>query len=445
MPPGPPNLGDNRFALLSDGPQTKRKKTSKSISNFPELPVVQLPNPKFIVISTIETDSKKLTEYSCFAVHRALGLISEDVLQITELRDGNLLLLVNNDITAKKFLACKELPTLCKINCSYHKSLNFTKGTIYAPYLKYVPDEEIVKELSSQGVVEIYKFNKSIDGKSEPSGVILLTFDKYHLPQKLDICWHKVFVREYIPNPMRCRSCQLLGHTAKRCQNTPTCANCNLPPHPSEQCTRTYCANCAEPHPATSKDCKKFNQQKDILKIKTKSKCTMREAKEIYRKQKPSNNSLNPTFSSITSNNTNKIVSSSVNSITQNSSEKQQQIPNSENINISNNNSFTSSATSSTNNNLITPPATSSTNKNTHISNPSKNNNKASTTETQNSKTFKNNNNSSSTICDIINAHKSKLNTKPSTSRNFLQPITSTDKNITDNLYTDTFSDSMEE
>ena len=163
------------------------------------------------------------------------------------------------------------------------RSLNYTKGTIYTPYLNNVSDDEIVSELASQSVVEIYKFTRNIDGKQIPSGVILISFDLYNLPDKINVSWHSVKVREYIPNPMRCKNCQLLGHTSKRCQNPTSCVNCNLPPH--LQCTRTYCANCAEKHPASAKECQQFIQQKEILTIKTTKKCSMREARQIHKTQ----------------------------------------------------------------------------------------------------------------------------------------------------------------
>lgn len=94
-------------------------------------------------------------------------------------------LLVKNKQVADKFLSAKELTGLCKIKCTLHETLNLTKGTIYAPYLNKIPEEEIVKELNAQGVVSAFKFPKIVDGKSNPSGVVLLSFDLYKLPEKL--------------------------------------------------------------------------------------------------------------------------------------------------------------------------------------------------------------------------------------------------------------------
>jgi len=208
MAPGPPNLANNMFASLSSSPKNKKKRPHKNIEEiFPTLPSVIKENPKYIIVSSTTPD-KKLTDISCFAVHKSLKLISKEILSISELKDGNLLLLVKNENIAKKFIQANELHGLCSITCSLHENLNYCKGTIYAPYLKNVSNEEIIAELKDQGVVDIYKFNSFKERKMLPSEVILVTFDKFHLPEKINISWYLVQVREYFPNPMRCKACQ---------------------------------------------------------------------------------------------------------------------------------------------------------------------------------------------------------------------------------------------
>uniref|UniRef100_W8AFQ2 Nucleic-acid-binding protein from transposon X-element n=1 Tax=Ceratitis capitata TaxID=7213 RepID=W8AFQ2_CERCA len=300
MPPGPPLVGGNRFALLADKSKIKKKKNKNSLNKkldlFPELPAVQTnKNPKFVVLEAVDK-KKTLSQYSCFAVHRSINVISKEIQSISELRDGNLLLLVNNENVAEKFIASKELHGICAIKAKYHDHLNFNKGTVYAPFLSYVPEDEIIKELSSQGVVAVYKFQKN--------GVVLLTFDLFHIPEKLNIAWRKVSVRQYFPSPMRCKNCQLLGHTAKFCKRSPACEICSLPPHSPDVCTRIFCANCSSSHPSSSNICEKFLQAKEILKIKITKKCTMREAINFHKNSTPSFTESSPSFYSIAKPNT---------------------------------------------------------------------------------------------------------------------------------------------
>ena len=254
-------------------------------------------NPKYVVISSVYIN-KPLNKYNCFAIHSELKLVCKGIMKMTELRDGSLCLLLKDKSTAEKFIRTKFLHGVCEVNTKYHEKLNYIKGTIYAPYLIDLSEEEIIKNLSDQGVVEVYKFSKNIDGKPKHTGVCLLTFDKHQLPNYIDVTWHSVKVRPYFPNPMRCKNCGKLNHTAKRCNNPKMCDRCNLPPHNPEICTRTMCTNCAGEHPSFDRSCPKFLQSKEILKLQLQNKCTMREAINIYKNQCPSIVG-GPSFSSI--------------------------------------------------------------------------------------------------------------------------------------------------
>ncbi|XP_053967945.1 uncharacterized protein LOC128869418 [Anastrepha ludens] len=300
MAPGPPDLGENRFSLLSESPKAKKKRSILKLqSDFPELPTIHKSEPKFVVVAPTDA-GKPLSAYSCFAVHRGLNAISKEIISISNLRDGNLLLLVKTKSIAERFIKTNNLAGICQITCKLHEQLNYVKGTIFAPCLNNIPENEIVEELKSHHVVSAYKFTKTVDGVIKPTGVVLLTFDLYNLPSKIDISWHNVKIREYIPNPMRCKSCQMFGHTIKHCKNPPSCVNCSLPPHPPQNCSRVKCANCAEEHPSSSPQCKKFQQQRDILRIKINNKCTLREAFNIYRKQITTNELSPMSYSAIT-------------------------------------------------------------------------------------------------------------------------------------------------
>jgi len=84
---------------------------------------------------------------------------------------------------------------------------------------------------------------------------------------------------------MRCKSCQLLGHTLKHCKNPAACVSCNLAPHLPIPCTRIFCANCNGEHPASSPSFPQYQTQKNLLHIKTSKKCSFREARMILKQQ----------------------------------------------------------------------------------------------------------------------------------------------------------------
>jgi len=140
--------------MLSDSP--KRKLTICLTSR--RVPRTSINNKRKTKIhhSNCIKPQQKISEFSGLAVYRALNVISKEVVSISTLRYGNFLMLVKTKNVAEK-LKSKNLARICEIDCILHESLNFVKGTIYAPFLINVPDDEIVKELADQHVHSLGK------------------------------------------------------------------------------------------------------------------------------------------------------------------------------------------------------------------------------------------------------------------------------------------------
>jgi len=102
---------------------------------------------------------------------------------------------------------------------------------------------------------------------------------------------------------MRCKSCQLLGHTLKHCKNPAACVSCNLAPHLLVACTRIFFANCNGDHPASSPSCPQYQTQKNLLHIKTSKKCSFREARMILKQQQNTTTNSTLTYSTVASQN----------------------------------------------------------------------------------------------------------------------------------------------
>ncbi|XP_055845052.1 uncharacterized protein LOC129911320 [Episyrphus balteatus] len=292
--PGPAGLGGSRYRHLPldvdssfSQPNKKHKSniTPTPLYTYPELPTsTNTKNPKFIVISP-KSNEKPISSLNPFLLKKSIDNISKEYDQISQLRDGNLLVLVKTEKIAETFLKVDNLAKTCPVIVKLHDKLNESKGIAYAPCLINTPKDIILEEMECQGVKDVYKFTKNVDGKQRETGLILFTFNLYYTPKTVDIGFFKAKVTEYIPNPMRCRSCQLLGHTSKRCTGEAKCDICSLPPHTPQPCTKTMCANCSQAHSSSSKTCPAYKEAKEILTIKTHKKCTMAEAKKIHREQ----------------------------------------------------------------------------------------------------------------------------------------------------------------
>lgn len=145
-------------------------------------------------------------------------------------------------------------------------------------------------------------------------------------------------VHEHIPNPLKCRNCQKLGHTKNHCKRITLCAECALPP-PHDNCDRKFCVNCnIDTHTSNDPKCPSFLKHKSVNKIKLTQRCTVREAWKIFNNN-PSAHLIEPyvprtSFAQIVSGNFN--------------SSSAPTISTSQNITVTSNTSLTPLQTSST-------------------------------------------------------------------------------------------------
>jgi hypothetical protein len=131
--------------------------------------------------------------------------------------------------------------------------------------------------------------------KKTPTNTIFLTFNNPKLPTAIQVGYLNVKVEPYIPNPIRCFSCQKFGHLSKNCQKPPACANCGSIGHDYNSCDNSSkCLNCEKDHPSSSKKCEKWLIEKEIQKTKVTFNIPYHEARA---KVNPTNQ---PSYSSVT-------------------------------------------------------------------------------------------------------------------------------------------------
>ena len=100
------------------------------------------------------------------------------------------------------------------------------------------------------------------------------------------MAYFRVSVEIYIPNPLRCHSCQKYGHHENRCTKDPICANCGEPANHTEQnCGNA--PNCGEKHSANSKECQIWHREKEISTVKYTRNISFPEARKIVESPTP--------------------------------------------------------------------------------------------------------------------------------------------------------------
>ena len=109
----------------------------------------------------------------------------------------------------------------CPVTASPHRTFNNCRGVIRCRSLVDCDKEEILDELQSQGVIDIYNIlTKDDSGGRRNTNTFIITFKAASVPKHIKIGYLRVPVEKYIPNPLRCFNCQKFGHSKNACKGT---------------------------------------------------------------------------------------------------------------------------------------------------------------------------------------------------------------------------------
>ena len=241
--------------------------------------------PRFLIIESSKPD-QPLTKLSPFVIEKVLVSLAGSPKSVKKLNSGSLLVEVEKAKHAQNLLKLTrffEIPS----KCYPHTSLNTSKGIIRCPDLAGVTEEEIVANLASQNVTAARRITVFRDNVKRSTNTIVLTFNTSILPKWLKVGYLKVLVDMYIPNPLQCYACFKYGHHERSCKlygGDELCRRCGITgvTHDESRCTNEVkCVNCGEAHPFTSRSCKIWKKEKEVVTIKYKEGLSFPEARKI--------------------------------------------------------------------------------------------------------------------------------------------------------------------
>lgn len=239
-----------------------------------------------------EVQGKKMLNLNRFKLEHFLTKITKKWTKASFNRDGDLILKVGDEETAKLLMGTKSIGDY-KVNITRHETLNCSKGVIFCPDLIDMPEEDIKEGMSLFHKVKEIFVPKRIprqhnDSQRIPTakafGLIIITFDQLEPPKQVNVGFKKVEVRPYIPNPRRCRTCQMLGHTTRFCPTKQEiCGTCGQIKIENHTCNGIYCVNCSsDDHTSTDSKCPKWLMSKELEAIMVLQKLSKFEAKKLF-------------------------------------------------------------------------------------------------------------------------------------------------------------------
>ncbi|CAN7938570.1 unnamed protein product [Ixodes hexagonus] len=234
--------------------------------------------PRFLVMHS--ESEKPLAKLSPFLVSKTLESIIGKNFSTKKMPSGDLLVEITTSEQSMALLSLNAVSDY-KVTVSPHRTLNTVKGVVSEDDLLETTEEELVDGLRDQGVVAAKRISLRRDGQEMKTRHVILTSELRKLPESVKAEYLNCRVRPYVPNPRICFHCQRFGHSAQSCRGKTTGAKCGQNDHPADNCANTvHCVNCSGPHPAYSRSCKKWKEEKEIITLKVKEDISFPDARK---------------------------------------------------------------------------------------------------------------------------------------------------------------------
>ena len=236
-------------------------------------------------------------------VHDNIGRPDE----LQRLNTGDLLIVTRNSTQTNDLLA---LESFCggDVKVTTPAKWNCVKGVIRGNGLRLMSIDEII-DLSEieDGIIDVRHFLRRNwnTNQREKSNTAVLTFNSLNLPTHVHIGFQRFEVSLFIPDPMRCYSCQKYGHHISKCEDDEICAKCSSLEHVDKDCQvkeEDYkCPNCQGTHPAWSRKCPTFIAEKRICEYKVKFNVSYYQARKAMTEKTKNSyaNAAAPTYATI--------------------------------------------------------------------------------------------------------------------------------------------------
>jgi hypothetical protein len=239
--------------------------------------------PRYFLIAAADAN-KPMTRISPTKGLYALKSLVGTVEKVIRQQNGNLIVGLQRPGQVRNLMDTKEINSIPCIVSSFQQ-MNSKKGVIRCSALRDIPEEEIVEDLSSEGVIAARKLYFTKDGRRLTSNTVILTFDGSVLPKVIKAGYLNLKVEPYIPNPLRCFNCNRFGHPRDKCKRKACCARCGKEDHEDDKmCAESpHCVNCLGDHQAYSRDCPIFLEEKSIQRLRVTENLSFPEARQRIR------------------------------------------------------------------------------------------------------------------------------------------------------------------
>ena len=145
--------------------------------------------PRVLVVEAADDNNKPLTQRSdIFALTKAIEGMGGPYKSVKPMNNGTQLLVhFDKIICSEKLLYRTDKLNDIPVKDTPHRTLNYSRCVIWCKELAGMDEEDIQKELESQGVTKVERMKRRKDGRLKPADSYILTTNGPEIPKEIKV------------------------------------------------------------------------------------------------------------------------------------------------------------------------------------------------------------------------------------------------------------------
>lgn len=243
--------------------------------------------PYRVMVELIDTQNGdlKINKLSLASTLRRMPLYKTHVTEMKQVGRNKLMVYLNNYQIANRLTTDTDLKEK-NYRAYISRHLISVTGVISGVPLD-ISEKEIIDEIECEyPVMTVYRMNRHVNGRKEPTMRVSITFRAAKLPEHVRIFCCSVGVRAFYRKTVLCHNCLRYNHLATNCKSKRRCNNCSRIHEKEEdydECKQPKrCLYCRQAHKTTDVNCAERARQNNVQAIMARTNLTAVEAVEQF-------------------------------------------------------------------------------------------------------------------------------------------------------------------
>lgn len=259
--------------------------TQKPKVNYQYEQTDQGPYRVMIEIIDSQNGTIKINKLTLANVLRKMFTYKTHIMDMKNIGRNKVMVYLNNFQLANRLTNDENL-RLKNYRAYIPRHLISVTGVIAGVPLDISEDEVMEDIISEYPVMQVYRMNRFIDNRKEPTQRMSITFRTSKLPTSIKIFHCSLRVRAFFKKAVLCMNCLRYNHKEENCKGKRRCQQCSRIHEDDEEYVNCQnpqrCLHCRKDHQTSDKKCPERTRQENIQAILARTSLTAVEAVEQF-------------------------------------------------------------------------------------------------------------------------------------------------------------------